>query len=208
MKLDSTKFGIKLTSIKCTDFEYYLQERMGITMKKWIVIILVILAVLICGILLFNTNVEVEYVPETEIGEVDLRKTMITLYFQNAENKELQKESRLIDSKDLLLDPYNELINMLIAGPQSNFLQKTIPEGTKLLSVELVGNCLQVNLSKEFIENASDDENDRKNCVYSIVNTVTELNEVSSIKILINGEETKGFENIGLDFSEEMQKVK
>ncbi len=177
-------------------------------MKKWIVIILVILAVLICGILLFNTNVEVEYVPETEIEEVDLRKTMITLYFQNAENKELQKESRLIDSKELLLDPYAELLNMLVEGPQSDFLKKTIPEGTKLLGVELIGNCLQINFSNEFIDNASSDENERKNCVYSIVNTVTELNEVNSIKILINGKETNGFEEIGLDFSVEIQKMK
>lgn len=177
-------------------------------MKKWLVIILVILVVLICGILLFNTNVEVEYVPETEIGEVDLRKTMITLYFQNAENKDLQKESRLIDSKDLLLDPYAELLNMLIAGPESDFLQKTIPDGTKLLRVELVGNCLQINFSNEFIENASKDEKDRRNCIDSIVNTVTELNEVNSVKILINGEESKGFEDIGLDFSVEFQKVK
>ena len=82
------------------------RKEWDLTMKKWIVVVLVILTVLICGILIFNTNVEVEYVPETEIEEVDLRKTMVTLYFQNAENKELQKESRLIDSKDLLLDPY------------------------------------------------------------------------------------------------------
>ena len=177
-------------------------------MKKWIVIILVILAVLICGILLFNTNVEVEYVPETEIEEVDLRKTMITLYFQNAENKELQKESRLIDSKDLLMDPYAELLNMLIEGPESDFLQKTIPEGTKLLGVELVGNCLKVNFSKEFIENSSEDEKDKRNCVNSIVNTVTELNEVNSVKILINGEESAGFAEIGLDFSAELEKLK
>lgn len=177
-------------------------------MKKWIVIILVILAVLICGILVFNMNVEVEYVPETEIEEVDLRKTMVTLYFQNKENKELQKESRLIDSKDLLLDPYAELLNMLITGPESEFLQKTVPEGTKLLGVELVGECLNINLSKEFIDNASQDECDRKNYIYSIVNTVTELNEVNSVKILIEGQESAGFEDIGLSFSVEFQKLK
>ena len=177
-------------------------------MKKIIMIILVILAVLICGILIFNTNVEVEYVPETEIKEVDLRKTMVTLYFQGKENKELQKESRLIDSKDLLLDPYAELLNMLIVGPESDFLQKTVPEGTRLLSVELVGNCLNINLSKEFIENASQDENDKRNYIYSIVNTVTELNEVNSVKILIEGQESTGFEDIGLSFSEEFQRLK
>lgn len=175
-------------------------------MKKWIVVILVILTVLICGILLFNTNVEVEYVPETEIGEVDLRKTMITLYFQNKDNKELQKESRLIDSKDLLLDPYQELLNMLIEGPESDFLQRTVPEGTKLLGAELVGSCLQVNLSKEFVENGSNDEKDKQNYIYSIVNTVTELNEVNSVKILIEGEEVSGFADIGLDFSGEFRR--
>lgn len=177
-------------------------------MKKWIVIILVILVMLICGILLFNTNVEVEYVPETEIEEVDLRKTMVTLYFQSAENSELQKESRLIDSKDLLLDPYTELLNMLIAGPESDFLQKTVPEGTRLLGVELVGECLQINFSKEFVDNASQDAQARKNYIYSIVNTMTALNEVNAVKILIEGQENAGFEDCGLSFMGEFQKLK
>lgn len=177
-------------------------------MKKWIIVILVILTVLICGILLFNTNVEVEYVPETEIGEVDLRKTMITLYFPNADNKELQKESRLIDSKDLLLNPYEELLNMLMEGPESDFLQKAVPEGTKMLSVELIGQCLNINFSKEFVENCSAEQRDKENAIYSIVNTVTELNEVNSVKILIEGEEGQGFADIGLDFSREFSKLK
>jgi len=161
-------------------------------MKKILFIVLVILGLLICGILIFNTNVEVEYVPEEEIGDVDLRKTMITLYFQNKGNKGLQKESRLIDSKDLLLEPYEELINMLIDGPESDFLERVIPEGTKLLSVELMGSCLNINFSKEFIQNMEVDNKD--NCVYSIVNTLTELNEINSVKILIEGENVEGFE--------------
>lgn len=177
-------------------------------MKKWITIVLVILTVLIVSVLIFNSNIEVEYVPETEIAEVDLRKTMITLYFQNKENKELQKETRLIDSKELLIEPYTELINMLIQGPESEFLQKTVPEGTKLLGVERVGECLKINFSKEFVDNASTDENDRKNYIYSMVNTLTELNEINSIKILIEGQEVGGFEDIGLSFSGEFQKLK
>ena len=75
-------------------------------MRKWLVVIVVILGILICSVLIFNANVEVEYVPESEIEDVDLRKTMVTLYFENTENKELQKESRLIDSKILLNSPY------------------------------------------------------------------------------------------------------
>lgn len=177
-------------------------------MKKAIIIILVILGLLICGILLFNTNVEVEYVPEEEIANTDLRKTMITLYFQNAQSKELQKESRLIDSKELLLDPYVELLNMLMNGPESDSLEKAIPEGTKLLGVELKGNCLNINFSKEFIENCKESEKEKKNTVYSIVNTLTELTEVNSVKILVEGEERDDFKDIGLDFSVEINREK
>ena len=177
-------------------------------MKKWITIILVILGILICSVLIFNANVEVEYVPESEIEDVDLRKTMVTLYFENSENKELQKESRLVDSKILLNSPYEELINMLIEGPASSFLQKTVPEGTNLISTELEGDCLHINFSKNFVDNASSDEKERENAIYSVVNTVCELNEVNSVKILIEGEENAKFEDKGMDFSIEFFKLK
>lgn len=160
-------------------------------MKKVIIILLIVIGITICSILIFNTNVEVEYVPETEIEDVDLRKTMVCLYFANKESGELQKESRLIDSKDLLIDPYSELIDMLIDGPESEFLKKTIPEGTRLLNVELVGECLNVNLSKEFIDNCSDDPKDKENAANSILYTVKELTEVCAVKIMVEGEELK-----------------
>lgn len=156
-------------------------------MKKLLIIILIILILLICGILIFNANVEVEYVPEKEIGDVDLRRTMITLYFPNKENKQLQKESRLIDSKDLLLEPYEELINMLINGPESDHLDRIVPEGTKLLKVELIGDCLNINFSDKFSEIKN--EEDKNICINSITNTLTELNEVNSIKIFVEGNE-------------------
>ena len=49
---------------------------------------------------------------------------------------------------------------------------------------------------------------DKRNYIYSIVNTMTELNEVNSVKILIDGQESNGFEDIGLSFSGEFQKLK
>ena len=161
-------------------------------MKKILTVVLIILAILIVGILIFSTNVEVEYVPEEEISNIDLRKTMVTLYFQNAENKELQVETRLIDSKELLLDPYTKLINLLFDGPENSYLLKTVPEGTKVLGCELIGECLNVNLSEEFINNSSEDETEKNNYIYSIVNTLTELKEVNSVKFLIEGEEVDG----------------
>ena len=37
---------------------------------------------------------------------------------------------------------------------------------------------------------------------YSIVNTLTELNEVSSVKFLINGDENKSFKDGNITFKE------
>ena len=36
--------------------------------------------------------------------------------------------------------------------------------------------------------------------IYSIVNTLTELNEVNSVKILINGKENQSFKNSTIKF--------
>ena len=39
--------------------------------------------------------------------------------------------------------------------------------------------------------------------IYSIVNTLTELKEVDSVKFLINGEEVNGFDEDGINLTSE-----
>ncbi len=147
-----------------------------------------------------NVNIETEYTPEPEIEDIEYRNTVISLYFQNKETKELQIETRLIDSKELLKNPHIKLINLILEGPNTESLESTVPQETKLISAVLEGDCLVVNLSKEFINNAKEDVIEKMNSIYSIVNTVTELKEISSVKILIEGEVNKGFETDGIKF--------
>ena len=90
----------------------------------------------------------------------------------------------------------------------SRFLHKTLPEGTKLLGTELKGDCLYINFSKEFVDNCLGNEKGRENAIYSIVNTVCELNEVNCVKFLIEGEEGTKFEDKGFDFCKEFYTVK
>ena len=123
---------------------------------------------------------------------------MITLYFRNEE--QLVQETRTIDVKELINDPYSVLINMLIKGPKSEELKKTIPEETKLNKVERIGEKLVIDFSEEFIKNYEGNEKDQKLTIESIVKTLTELTEVNSIKININGEENKGFKDSDIEF--------
>ena len=135
-----------------------------------------------------------EYVPEEEISDVQNRQTLITLYF--AGDRGLIPEARLIDVKELIDNPYETIFKLLIAGPKSENLQKTIPEGTKINKIEREGEVLVIDLSKEFIDNYVGGEEQEKITINSIVNTLTELTEINGIKIKIDGEENKNFNKI------------
>lgn len=144
----------------------------------------------------FNKNEEIvnEYTPEVEISDDELRKTIVTLYFENVENNSIGSEARFIDSKELLRDPYTTLVGMLINGPKDSKLKSIIPTGTKVMGAVLNGNCVTINLSDDFIKNAPEDVNQKSDMIYSIINTLTELKEVEEVKFLINGEEVQGFD--------------
>lgn len=174
--------------------------------KKVFMTIVTILVIGIIGVgiyLLFQNNSpsqENEIQPEGEIESKDMRQTIVTLYYQNKESKELMPEGRMIDSKDLLTDPYETLIKLLIEGPKSDKLGTVIPKGTRVIKTELKGDMLYLDLSKEFIDNHVGGEDAENKTVYAIVNTLTELNEINSVKILINGRENQAFKDNKINF--------
>ncbi len=167
--------------------------------KVVIAVIIVVLILLILGVWYFlfyhkNNEAEVnEIIPEEEISEEQMRQTIVSLYFYNETTQSLVPEGRLIDAKELLEEPYVKLMELLIEGPQNNSLTGTIPEGTRVNKAERKGDILYLDLSKEFIENHSGGETQESSTIYSIVNTMTNLTEVNAVKILIDGEENKAF---------------
>lgn len=132
-----------------------------------------------------------EYTPQEEISEAQMRETVVTLYFANSETNELMPEARRIDAKELLKEPYACIINLLIEGPKNERLTRLLPENTFLNSATLQGNCVCIDFSVQFIDNFKGDEKLAKNVIYSIVNSLTELIEVDSVRITINGESKK-----------------
>ncbi len=180
--------------------------------KKLLYSIILLAVILIILIIIFFSvrnkyNGEVqnqltEYTPAQEFSDDEIRKTIISLYFKNTETNSLIAEARAIDVKELFKDPYTYLINMLITGPESEKLESAIPEGTKVNSCTLKGNTVYIDLSKEFIDNAPAGITEESIIVYSIVNTLSELNEVSGVKILINGEENKAFNDNKMSFKD------
>ena len=182
--------------------------------KKIVVLIIIILILIGVGVWYFlfyqkNSNLaENEIIPEEEISEAQMRQTIVSLYFYNETTKSLASEGRLIDAKELVNDPYKKLMEMLIEGPQNSNLTKTMPDGTKINKAELKGDVLYLDLSKEFIENHVGGEEQESITIYSIVNTMTRLTEVNSVKILIDGEENKAFKDNKIKFEDPFVVIK
>lgn len=167
-------------------------------MRKRIIIILIFICLIGIGIIYYftnNSNQIIEYTPEEEISEEDYSSTNVILYFQNSNTKQLEAENRSISPKELLDNPYKAILETLINGPENENLEKIIPEGTKINNIILEKYCLKIDFSKEFIENCIEDKIIQENIINSISKTLTQLTEVSEIKILIDGVEGLGFPN-------------
>lgn len=172
--------------------------------KKIVLIFIILLIIVIVGgviaisIAKKKTEEEniIEYTPEEEISEEQLRQTIVTLYFVSNETGEIMPEARLIDIKEIISSPYDKLVNLLIEGPKNEKAVKIIPEGTKVLRTYTEGDCLILDLSKEFLNYSKEDSKQKENMIYSIVNTLTELTEVNGVKFMIEGQTSEEFTDI------------
>ena len=143
-----------------------------------------------------------EYTPQEEISDEQFRSTIVKLYFKEATSNNLRVENKSVDAKELINNPYLTLINLLIQGPSDSNWQSAIPQGTQVLNISLSGDVLVVDFSNEFVEKHIGGAEAESATIYSIVNTLTELTEVNSVKFLINGEEGKAFKDNAISFSE------
>ncbi len=137
-----------------------------------------------------------EYTPEEEITEEQSRQTIVSLYFVEKETKELMPEARLIDIKELINNPYEKIMILLMEGPKNEKGEKFIPDGTKVLKTYMEDDCLTLDLSSEFLNYDKTNEKTKDNIVKCIVNTMTELTEVNSLKILIDGNQNDEFNEV------------
>ena len=147
-----------------------------------------------------NNNIQ-EYVPEEEISDEQFRQTFVKLYFKEINSNNFAYESRRIDSKELLSNPYLTLVNLLIAGPSVEGLEGVLPSNTKVNSVTLKGDTATVDLSTDFL-NSTDNVQTASTMVYSIVNTLTELTEVNCVNFLIDGEKVSKFNTCDFSLNE------
>jgi germination protein M len=113
-------------------------------------------------------------------------KTTLKLYFANSDATALKAEERQVETQNSL-SMEKTIITELLKGPVSKELVAVIPSETKLLNLETNNGVCFVNFSSEFVTKFTGGTNTGMLIVYSIVNSLTELDDVDSVQILIEG---------------------
>lgn len=111
-------------------------------------------------------------------------ETTLTLYFSDKDGTMLKKETRTVHhSTNVSMEKL--VMEQLIEGPKQSGTSSTVPAATNIISVSLVDGVCYVNLSDSFKN--QNPEVTEEVVLYSIVNSLTELQGVSKIQISING---------------------
>ncbi len=124
-------------------------------------------------------------------AESSKAQKFITLYFAGKNGKNLVMERRRVDISDISLE--TAVVTELIKGSNSEGAVNLIPQDTKVLSVETKEGICFVNLSSDFIKKYTGGTAGGQLCIYSIVNSLTELEGIEKVQFLIEGAKTDLF---------------
>lgn len=114
------------------------------------------------------------------------------LYFgSESGDKLVEKNDNGIYSENISMERY--VLDKLIKGPDEQGLVRTIPANTKIISVSTKDGICYVNLDSPFLTDVVDVTDEVE--IYSIVNSLCELNTVNKVQFSINGETNKKLHN-------------
>ena len=156
-------------------------------MQKWIILTVVVVLAILTTVIVFNMEIETEYVPEVEASSESLRKTNVSLYFKNKQSNLIDKVNILIDSKKLIKDPYNEILTMLINDHEDENLVSVFPENCIYPEVTFDNGTVKVDFKGDtrlLDDNVNIDE------IKKVLNdSLKQFNEVENVVLLVNSNE-------------------
>ena len=123
----------------------------------------------------------------------------ITLYFPSQDAQQLVSENRVLQIDGNKIDA-TLVLNELIKGTTIENAANLIPASTKVISCEVKENICYVNLSSDFIEKKTVTGASADALVIdSIVKTVTNLDGISKVMFLIEGEKLEAYGHLSFD---------
>lgn len=138
---------------------------------------------------------------DSEIAE----KEIVTIYYPNKDGEKLVAEKREIELQ-ASLSVERLIISELTKAPRNENLLQIIPSDIKVISAETNDGVCFVNLSGDIVSKISAGSSSTTMALYSIVNSLTELEHIDSVQILLDGKTGVEFGNYVLDVPLERNK--
>ncbi len=128
-----------------------------------------------------------EFIPQEEAQ--DLR-----IFFGLKGSDMLASELRRVRKRTMLIAQARQIVETLLEGPITGNLYQLFPKGTGLRGLFFDAGTFIVDLSREFTALSKLGAAEQTLAVYSLVNSLTELDPKARVKILVNGSEPTGDE--------------
>ena len=124
-------------------------------------------------------------------SQVQNNNVVISLYFADKSGQYLKLEKRTVKRNDK--EPIEKIaVTELMNGSQADGI-RLIPTEAKLISTELKDGVCFVNFSKEFVDKHVAGSSAELLTIYSIVNTLVDLDNVNKVQFLIEGQKVETF---------------
>lgn len=126
-----------------------------------------------------------------------LLSTTLTLYFASADGMSVVAEKRdVYYSRNVAVEKL--IVDQLLMGPETDGLLAALPADTKINSVSVTDGICYVNFDTAFETSISGITENVT--IFSVVNSLTELDSVKQVQLLVNGE-TPHLSNTDVDLS-------
>lgn len=140
-----------------------------------------------------------EFIPPDEIQ--DLR-----VYFASKGQDTLSSELRRVRRRTMLIAQARQIVETILEGPGGTSFYQTIPKGTTLRGLFFDSGIFIVDLSREFLDIQYQGVTEQILGIYSLVNSLTELDPKAKVRFLVNGTELDSSEG-HVDLSQPMTRL-
>lgn len=116
-------------------------------------------------------------------------KKDVTLYFGDSQAEYVVPEKRKVEVKTPVTDEKlgTAIVQALIAGPQTEGLNRTLPAEARLLSLKVKDSTAYVDFSQELTSKHWGGSAGETMTIYSVVSSLTELKGVKSVQFMVEG---------------------
>lgn len=130
-------------------------------------------------------------------------RQLVVLYFTDARQRGLLREDRSIEIKQSQTTEY-QIVEQIIQGPLDSSLVPTVSADIKIRDIKTEEGICYVNLSADVTSRHTSVASEQI-AVYSIVNSLTELDYVNKVQFLVEGEKINEYRG-GVDMSKTLSR--